>query len=290
MLIFISVAIGNSRCVGILGASLGGTVGNLQGVLGLGVDYLDSVRMVTANGELVEASNTQNADLFWGIRGAGANFGIVTSATFKLHDNINGGNLTSIDLLYPGSANTTIYEALKTYDDVIPNELTVNIYSLYNQTSGQVRMPQIRPPKMMKTSVANTSLNKKSSVIVNVVWFGPEKEVMQHIQPLIAAGPTTNNTKTVRWTDWWTVADFGAYISPGATDCVDGQYYNSYTLGIKRTDPVAMTALFNNLTEFSKANPDFTGFFGVDRYPNAVTLSVPDGDTTYPYREIKSQV
>lgn len=134
-----SVAFGNSRCVGVLGATLGATVGNLQGILGLGLDYLNSVRMVTANGEIVEASETKNADLFWGMRGAGANFGIVTSATFKLHENVNGGNLTNIDLLFPGSANTTIYEALRTLDNDIPDELTINIYSMYNRTSAQVR-------------------------------------------------------------------------------------------------------------------------------------------------------
>lgn len=135
------VAFGNSRCVGLLGASLGGTVGVLQGILGLGVDYLDSVRMVTAAGELVEASTTQNADLFWGMRGAGANYGIVTSATFNLHDNVNGGNLTSIDLLYPGSANKTLFEVLKSYDDDIPSELTLNVVSAYNQTGAEVCAP-----------------------------------------------------------------------------------------------------------------------------------------------------
>lgn len=123
-----------------------------------------------------------------------------------------------------------------------------------------------------------------------MVWFGPEEEVVQHIQPFIAAGPTTNNTKTVRWTDWWKVAEFGSYNNPGATECVNGQYYSSYTLGTKQTDPVAMTAVFHSLMEFSKANPDFNGFFGVDRYPNAVALSVPNGDAAYPYREIKSQM
>ncbi|KAI9684236.1 MAG: hypothetical protein M1822_005709 [Bathelium mastoideum] len=256
----------NTRCVGVLGASLGGTVGNLQGILGLGLDYLDSVRMVTANGDLVEASQTQNADLFWGMRGAGVNFGIVTSATFRLHDNVNGGNLTSVDFLYPGSANATIYEALKTYDDDIPNELTLNIASQYNETS------------------------EESSVLVNLVWFGQEHELVQHVQPFIAAAPTTYDRKTVRWIDWWTVAGFGAYTVPGATDCTNSQYDNSYSLGINQTDPITMTALFNNFTAFSKANPGFSGFFGVNRYPNAVTRSVPDSDTAYPYREIKSQV
>lgn len=123
-----------------------------------------------------------------------------------------------------------------------------------------------------------------------MVWFGPPEDVIQHIQPFLVAGPTKNSTKTVRWTDWWTVANFGAYTSPSAIDCVDGQYYNSYTLGIKQTDPVAMAALYKNFTDFAKLNPDFSGFFGIDRYPNAVTLRVPDGNTAYPYREIKSQM
>lgn len=96
----------------------------MQGILGLGVDYLESVRLVTASGDLIEASKTKNGELFWGIRGAGHNFGIITSATFHLHENVNGGQLTSMDLVYPGSANTTIFEALKTYDHDIPSELT----------------------------------------------------------------------------------------------------------------------------------------------------------------------
>jgi hypothetical protein len=260
------IAFGNSRCVGLVGASIGGTVGNLQGILGLGVDYLDSVRLVTASGDLVEASKTKNADLFWGIQGAGHNFGIVTSATFHLHDNINGGKLTSMDLLFPGSANKTIYEALKTYDNNIPNELTLNVAAAYNATSQQGIM------------------------VVNVVWFGPEEELVQHIQPFLAAGPTANNTKTVRWTDWWTVANFGGYTSPTAPDCANGQYFNSYALDIKNTDPVVLGTVFHDIVEFSKANPGFVGSFGIDRYPEAVTLSVPNGETAYAYRDTKSQV
>jgi hypothetical protein len=260
------IAFGNSRCVELVGASIGGTVGNLQGVLGLGVDYLDSVRLVTASGDLVEASKTKNAELFWGIQGAGHNFGIITSATFHLHDNVNGGKLTSVDLLFPRSANKTVYEALKTYDNNIPNELTLNVAAAYNATSEQGIM------------------------VVNVVWFGPEEEVVQHIPPFLAAGPTANNTKTVRWTDWWTVANFGGYTSPTAPDCANGQYFNSNALEIKKTDPAVLTKVFHDIVEFSKANPGFVGSFGIDRYPEAVTLSVPNGETAYAYRDAKSQV
>lgn len=260
------IAFGNSRCVGLIGASVGGTVGNWQGILGLGVDYLDSVRLVTASGDLVEASKTKNADLFWGIQGAGHNFGIITSARFHLHDNINDGKLTNVDLLFPGSANKTIYEALRTYDDVIPDELTLNVATSYNATTGE------------------------GTVVVNVVWFGPEEEVTQHIQPFLAAGPETKSTNTVRWTDWWTVANFGAYTRPTAPDCIDGQYFISYALDIKNTDPTTLSTVFNDLVGFSKANPGFVGSFNIDRYPEALAMSVPNGETAYAYRDTKSQV
>lgn len=54
------------------------------------IDALVSARLVTAQGEMVEVSKTENPDLFWAIRGAGANFGIVVSATFQAHRLIDG--------------------------------------------------------------------------------------------------------------------------------------------------------------------------------------------------------
>jgi FAD/FMN-containing dehydrogenase len=54
-----------------------------MGYFGLVLDGLVSARMVTADGRVVEVSETNNSDLFWGIRGAGANFGIITSATLQ---------------------------------------------------------------------------------------------------------------------------------------------------------------------------------------------------------------
>lgn len=129
---------GNAPCVGALGATLGGTVGAFQGLYGLGLDSLVSVTLVTASGDVVNASNTENVDLFWGIRGAGWNFGIVLSAVFQAHDAPNSGNITSADFIFPGSANASVWEALKTYDNNIPNELTLNLYVIYNSTSKEV--------------------------------------------------------------------------------------------------------------------------------------------------------
>ncbi|KAL4782035.1 hypothetical protein BJX76DRAFT_349727 [Aspergillus varians] len=86
------VLTGNCNCVGTLGAVLGAGYGNLMGLLGLGVDNVLSLNVVLPNGSLktVTAANDdddddddETADLFWALRSAGPNFGIVTSATMK---------------------------------------------------------------------------------------------------------------------------------------------------------------------------------------------------------------
>jgi hypothetical protein len=70
---------------GVAGLTLGGGMGRLQRKLGLTIDNLVAVELVTADGRLVRASGDEHPELFWGMRGAGANFGIVTAFEYRLH-------------------------------------------------------------------------------------------------------------------------------------------------------------------------------------------------------------
>jgi len=70
---------------GAAGLTLGGGMGRLQRKFGLSIDNLLAADVVTADGRLVRASEDENAELFWGLRGAGPNFGIVTSLEYRLH-------------------------------------------------------------------------------------------------------------------------------------------------------------------------------------------------------------
>ncbi len=105
---------------GVAGLTLGGGLGWLMGNHGLACDNLISVDVVTADGQFLTASDSQNQDLFWGLRGGGGNFGIATSFEFQLHP---VGPMLGGILIYPLDQATETLVFLDDFTRTTPDEL-----------------------------------------------------------------------------------------------------------------------------------------------------------------------
>ena len=109
---------------GVAGLTLGGGHGWLMRKHGLTCDNVLAVDLVTADGRRLRASAEENAELFWGVRGGGGNFGIVTAFEFRLHP------LTRVlagTLLYPRSRARDVLETFREQAEKAPDELTLGV-------------------------------------------------------------------------------------------------------------------------------------------------------------------
>lgn len=133
-----SLEVGSDSCVGLLGASIGGGIGPYGGLHGLQLDALLSVRIVTGKGQILDVSATSNPDLFWGIRGAGHNFGIITSAVYQIYNFTNNGQAMNADFRLAASQNASVWEYMKSYERNQPDELAFEMGLAYDETYGGV--------------------------------------------------------------------------------------------------------------------------------------------------------
>jgi FAD/FMN-containing dehydrogenase len=156
---------GQVSTTGIAGLTLGGGIGWLMRKHGLACDNLISADVVTADGRLVTASAEQNEELFWGLRGGGGNFGVVTSLEYRLHE---------VGMVFGGAVMHPIdraHEALRFFREfcaAAPDELTA--YALL------VTAPPAPfvPPELVGTPV----------VVLAGCYAGPLDEGEKVLQPL----------------------------------------------------------------------------------------------------------
>lgn len=156
---------------GMAGLTLGGGIGWLQRKLGLTIDQLLSVDVVTAEGRFVTASADENDDLFWGLRGAGGNFGIATDFEFRL--NPIGPTVLAGPI---GWSMDKSREVLRFYRDWIvtaPDDLTTIVV---HRTAPVV--PFV-PPEVRGTKI----------IMVGACWAGPLDEGEKVMAPMREFGP-----------------------------------------------------------------------------------------------------
>ena len=115
-----AVPLGSCPSVGVAGYSLGGGESSLTPKYGYGCDSIVGLEVVTADGKAITVRAGENSDLFWAMRGAGANFGIATSLEFKLHpiETVLSGSLR-----YPIRQARKVLHFLDSFATTIPSEL-----------------------------------------------------------------------------------------------------------------------------------------------------------------------
>jgi FAD/FMN-containing dehydrogenase len=118
----LATPLGINSTTGVAGLTLGGGFGWTTRKYGMTVDNLLSADVVTAGGDFVRANDRENSDLYWGIRGGGGNFGIVTSFEFQLHS--VGPEVLSGLIVHPFAKAGELFDKYRRFAAEAPDELT----------------------------------------------------------------------------------------------------------------------------------------------------------------------
>ncbi len=196
---------GVMRTTGIAGLTLAGGHGLLMRKYGLACDNLLSVDLVTAEARLLTASAQENPDLFWGLRGGGGNFGIVTSFEYQLHpvNNVLGGML-----IYSFDHARSI---LRSYDDFVttaPDELgcAAVLATLPDGTKAVAFLLAYHGP-----------LEKGEDVMRRLRSFGPLLEDQVSVVPYTAVQSITEHFNPRGMRNYWKTSYLGQ-VSEEAID------------------------------------------------------------------------
>jgi FAD/FMN-containing dehydrogenase len=162
---------------GVAGLTLGGGMGRLQRHFGFSIDNLRSVELVTADDRVLTVSEDEEPELFWGIRGAGANFGVVTSFAFDLHE--LGPVVTQGFVDYPADRGHEIAARVREYLETAPDEVMVS----FGVTTG--------------TEEDGVDLVGRPVIYVGATHSGSPEDAEEVLRPLRELGPVVDTFREV---------------------------------------------------------------------------------------------
>ncbi len=245
---------------GVGGLTTGGGFGRVARRFGLALDNVMAVDIVTADGQVRRASKKENPDLYWGVRGGGGNFGVVTSFEFKVHPmqrTIVGG-----DILFPLAEARDVMRLFAEFYETIPDELYADL-GLISTPGGQ-----------------------GDFVMIHLCYSGPEKDASKWVDPIRNAGTVVvDGIKAMDYVDiqqLWDETDPRAtanYMKAGFVTRISDELIDALIVGIEPHPERSIMAYFQcGGGAIGRVPTDATAFpHRYSRHDMFVALSWPSG-------------
>ena len=247
---------------GVGGLTLGGGLGWMVRKHGCALDNLLSADVVTAEGELVRASAKENADLFWGIRGGGGNFGIVTSFEFQVHP---AGTVLAGLVMHPLSKGREAMRFWRKYEETAAEEMSNSVVIF---TAGT----ELPVPDMLR---------REPIVALGGVWVGPLEDGERALRPLREYGPPVADIyQPMPYSAAQTMADFlwpkGLYSywkSSFLKSLSDGAIYTIMDFCAKTPSPRTVVVIEHDGDSVWSRVPEDTTAFGHRNWPYNMVIT-----------------
>ena len=191
---------GNVSHTGVGGLTLGGGMGWLARQFGLACDNVAAYTVVTADGETLRATATEDADLFWALRGGGGNFGVVTEFEFRLHP--IAGDALVVELTFDAD---DAAEPVRRWRDLLADA-----------------------PRQATLTADAVTVDGRPVAIIGYVWVGDRDEAMAYLPTMRSIGtPASESVRPMRYLELQSIGD--AFHHHGKRRYATGHYLAELT-------------------------------------------------------------
>lgn len=260
---------------------LGGGHGILQGQYGLLADQLIQARLVLANGSVVTVSNDSNPDLFWAVKGAGHNFGIVTEYTYRIYDARPNETWGFEQFVFTGDKIEQLYNVVSVMRETQPPQVV--------EFGLVLRLPDIDPVKVRRTSPYTClsilfAYTTQPVIIYSIFYDGSLEEAHEYTAPIRAIETIHASSQAAPYLDLPGMSgngdkDLACQKLSGAQIFRFPIYLNSYNV-------TAVREVYDAFSRMMVQEPAFNNsFFLLEGYSVQAVQKIPADSTAFAHRD-----
>ncbi|PFH62259.1 hypothetical protein XA68_14390 [Ophiocordyceps unilateralis] len=253
---------GSSGCVGLMGVALGGGLGRYQGLYGLVSDNFVNLNVVLADGSTITVNESSHDDLFWAMRGAGHNFGIVTSVQLKI---------------YPRQVETWHY-----HNYVWAQDKLEDVFEALNEFQGEGDIPPLMGANFGQFSIEPSISQTEAVITWTFAYAGPADEAEALLEPFNAIEAISSSSGDVSYPQLL-VAQGTNFES---SSCSSNPYIGG-TANLQTYNVTAQRQIYHVLNERIALHPELAAGARVfyEGYASKATQEIDPDSTAYPHRD-----